>query len=263
MEDESLLTATQLLANEQQVVQRRHGDAEKKERIEYNRQIRWGWATFALTGAGFLLFRLNNPAWVQPLAFLSFFSAAAATGIWLVKRRRAERLRELLRSLELEMDLLRFRVSAREHRAEKLLRQNQYELHRYYSQVLNQGAWVFGVGILCLLGGLAIVAYTLGLLAKPDTSENASTLAIALVGSIGAVLTNFVAAIFLRMHAGIATNLSMFHERLVGSHSMFFANVLAARLPEVDQNRTLEQLALAMARDVRKGTTVEAEARQR
>jgi hypothetical protein len=50
------------------------------------------------------------------------------------------------------------------------------------------------------------------------------------IGAVGAILTNFVAAIYLRMNAATSENLAAFHSRLVETHELMLGNLLASRI---------------------------------
>ena len=70
---------------------------------------------------------------------------------------------------------------------------------------------------------------------------------VAVVGAVGTILVNYVAAIFLKMHTAAATALGEFHERLVGTHRLFLANVLASRISDDTKRQdTLADLAKAI-----------------
>ena len=68
------------------------------------------------------------------------------------------------------------------------------------------------------------------------------------VGSVGSIMTNYIAAIYLKMHSTATGNLGAFHSRLVETHQLLFGNLLASRI-EDDKVRwqTLSQLALKLA----------------
>lgn len=160
------------------------------------------------------------------------------------------RLRDIeaeLQELELESDLLRYEVSNIESRAEKLLRINQTQLRRYYELTLSQNIWIFIVGILCILLGIILIGITLYLIINKITTENEKII-VAITGIIGSLFTNFVAAIYLKMHASASKNLSSFHERLVETHQLLLGNLIASR---IENNKirweTLSKLALKIA----------------
>ena len=64
------------------------------------------------------------------------------------------------------------------------------------------------------------------------------------MGAIGSILSNFVAVIYLRMHAAASTSLDAFHRRLVASEGLLLGNLIASRINN-DEKRwaTFSQLA--------------------
>jgi MFS family permease len=145
---------------------------------------------------------------------------------------------------DFRIDLSSYPVSAREARAEKLLRLNDIQLRRYYDLNLNQNRWVFGLGIVCIALGTCIIGISLYLVLKVASGKDAQIIT-AVLGGIGAFLTNFVAAIYLKINASATETLAAFHSRLVETHQALFGNLLASRIE--DDNRRWDALgALAL-----------------
>jgi Cyanobacterial TRADD-N associated 2-Transmembrane domain len=121
----------------------------------------------------------------------------------------------------------------------------------HYDQTLRQGAYIFWVGLLCLVAGFVIIGIALRQVVDPPAGlDNDDKQIIAIVGLTGGVLADFIGVIFLRMYSQAIGSMSRFHERLVNTHHLHFGNFLAARISDKntpDQNRTLEQMALAIA----------------
>ena len=168
-------------------------------------------------------------------------------GILPLHKARLHDIEAELQELEFERDLLKYKVSSIESRAEKLLRINQTQLRRYYELNLSQNIWVFGVGIFCILLGIVLIGITLYLIINKITTENEKII-VAVTGTIGSLFTNFVAAIYLKMHASASENLSSFHERLVETHQLLLGNLIASRIENNEIRwKTLSQLALKIA----------------
>jgi hypothetical protein len=112
---------------------------------------------------------------------------------------------------------------------------------------LNHSRRVFVLGVWCITAGVAVVFGTLYILNVKSTGSTAQITTAAL-GGIGAILTNFVAAIYLKMNASASDNLVSFHGRLVGTHQLMLGNLLASRIDD-DKMRwdTLAKLALRLA----------------
>ena len=134
--------------------------------------------------------------------------------------------------LKFEIDLLRFPVTPRETRAEKTLLQHSKHLLRYYNQNLSENKTVLWVGVGCIILGIVILGITIYLIGFKLGTETKieSKIIIGFLGTVGSLLTNYVAAIYLKMHAAASTNLGKFHSRLVETHQMFFSNLIASRI---------------------------------
>jgi hypothetical protein len=106
---------------------------------------------------------------------------------------------------------------------------------------------MFWVGVLCIFFGAAILGGTIyAVFNLPESSDpkNQTKVILAVLGAIGSLLTNYVAAIYLKMHGAASRNLGQFHSRLVDTNHMYFSNVCASRIRE-DQlyEKTLSQIA--------------------
>lgn len=148
--------------------------------------------------------------------------------------------------LDYKIDLQRYRVSVTEARAEKILRLNDFQLRRYYESTLRQNGLVFWLGIFCIILGVVISAFALWLVADPSglasgSKEIGDKIVTAILGAVSALLTNYVAVIYLRMHAEAAKNLVTLHSRLVDTHRSLFGNLVASRI--TDEKLRWETLA--------------------
>lgn len=158
-----------------------------------------------------------------------------------------------LEELDYRIDLQRYRVDVNEARAEKILRLNDLQLRRYYESTLRQNGHVFWLGILCMLMGVGISAFALWLVGGPwaPTAEAGALgekIVTGILGAVGALLTNFVAAIYLKMHAEAAKNMVTLHARLVDTHRSLFGNVVASRIKDEKLRwETLSKIALSVA----------------
>jgi hypothetical protein len=163
-------------------------------------------------------------------------------------RMQIKNLEDELKSIDFDLDLQKFEVSKKEVRAEKILLINNYQLRRYYDLNLNQNIWVFGLGIFCIILGIAVIGVTLYLVLVVAQGWD-SKLITGTVGAIGSFMTNYIAAIYLKMHASATSILGSFHSRLVQTQQLLFGNLLASRI-EDDNIRwqTLSQLALNVSK---------------
>lgn len=198
--------------------------------------ISLGWVVVNLLNEHKLDTPKNWPAvwfFVAGIVFLSFYPIVVS---------HQSSVKEQIQSIEFEDDLFRFASPARENRAEKLLRIQEFQVRRYYDLNLNQNTWAFGVGVLCILIGAGIVILTLYIL-RVATEQS---LIVGVIGAIGAILSNFVAAIFLRMYSAVNDNLKSFHTRLAATHELFISYLLLSRI-EKDPKREDALVTLALA----------------
>ena len=163
-----------------------------------------------------------------------------------------DRMRNLVEAtiedLDFEIDLLRFPVAAVQIRAEKTLLQHNKQLRRYYALNLGENEKIFWVGIGCIVFGVLIICLTVYLVVFQVRTDKESKVIVAVLGAIGSILTNYIAATYLRMHAAAAANLAKFHGRLVETHHVMFSNLVASRI-ENDKVRwdTLSKVAVEVA----------------
>jgi hypothetical protein len=183
------------------------------------------------------------------LLFLSATYSLGSFAMLPVARMRRHEAEADLQEIEYKIDLQRFQVSPSETRAEKILRLNDLQLRRYYESTLRQNGWVFWLGIFCIVLGVGVSAFTLWLVAWPHNSKVVPQLGdkivTAALGAVGSLLTNYVAVIYLKMHASATSAMMTFHERLVATHQTLFGNLVASRITD-DKLRwdTLAKIAL-------------------
>jgi hypothetical protein len=242
--------------NNESSTDHRQLEALKDERKTLAKQRTWtqlfsklvlGFSILIMVFVSALLLLSHQSISRNPTALLSILYAAIAIATMPSLRSRLRDLESELQQINFEIDLFSYDVSKRETRAEKMLRLNDIQLRRYYDLNLSQNSWVFGLGVGCIALGTFIIVVTLYLIlhfAKGDTTTQIIT---AVLGGIGALLTNFVAAIYLKMNASITANLAAFHSRLVETHTLMLGNLLASKI-EDDEKRwnTLADLALRL-----------------
>ncbi|MCC2363910.1 hypothetical protein COJ79_10655 [Bacillus thuringiensis] len=151
---------------------------------------------------------------------------------------------ELL-EVENELDLLSIADSSLEERSEKLFKHHHIELKRYYDENLKQSAWIFVVGIACIIIGFGIIGITMYFLITNLSNELENKIIVASVGAIGAILSNFIAVIYLKMHSEAVKALTEFHNRFVNTHHFYFSNFLLSKIQNTDKREdALVELAL-------------------
>ena len=160
------------------------------------------------------------------------------------------RLREVegdIQDIDYQIDLEQFAVSNSESRAEKVLRINELQLRRYYDLNLSQNLWVLWLGVVCIFLGLAVIATALYLTLRVAFTPQAQIIT-AVLGGVGALMSNVVAAIYLRMNASASESLTGFHGKLVDTNRLLLANLLASRIEDSERRwATLSTLAVAIS----------------
>jgi hypothetical protein len=151
--------------------------------------------------------------------------------------------------LEDEIDLRQMGSASLEQKAHKLLRIQQHQLSVYLEQILEQGRVIFVVGIGAMLVGVGVVMFTIWETANMVTVDVWQKAVVASVGAIGAILTNYVAVIYLKMFSDVGSAVQKTVNSLSQSTNLNFANVLIANITsEEARNETLKQFAVAIAR---------------
>lgn len=153
-------------------------------------------------------------------------------------------------SLESELDLLETTEVTPEQRAEKLFKHHQYELQKYYDQTLRHSKWIFIVGVACIFVGFATIGITFWLVVRPQAStEFQEKILVSALGVVGGILANFIAVIYLRMFSEILKSVTDFHNRLVATHNLYFANFMVTKVTEPE---TRDDIVTEIAKNLTK-----------
>jgi hypothetical protein len=163
--------------------------------------------------------------------------------VLLFVRARVAGLNAELRVLEYDIVLTSF---DKEHqkRAANLFFKHQAELKQYYDQTLRQNKQAFLMGLGCVGFGLAATVAIGTLLLVESHSTTPARLTAGAMGILSALLSGFVARIYLRVYDRSAEALSGFHERLVATNHYHFANLLISMIePEDRRMSALSTLA--------------------
>jgi hypothetical protein len=160
----------------------------------------------------------------------------------------AEKDTELL-ALESELDLLESETVSSELRAEKLFKNHQIGLKQYYDQTLRHSGWIFIVGITCILFGFFLIGVSLYFVLTAGSSMPIQDkVIVAALGALSGILSNFIAAIYLRMFSETLASLTSFHQKLVKTHHLHFANFLTAKISDQSlKDNTLADIAKKLA----------------
>ncbi|PRT38381.1 TRADD-N-associated membrane domain-containing protein [Bacillus wiedmannii] len=180
---------------------------------------------------------------IPVISFVCFVYAIMFSVVPII-RRPSEHTMEL-QEIENELDLLSISHSSLEERSEKLFKHHHLELKRYYDENLKQSSWIFIVGIVCIGMGFGIIGITLYFLIANSSNELENKIIVASVGAIGAILSNFIAVIYLKMHSEAVKSLTEFHNRFVNTHHFYFSNFLVSKIQNEDKREdALVELAL-------------------
>lgn len=173
--------------------------------------------------------------------------ALLLTGWGITRFRSAKSARLEYNRLEVEQEILPVEEQPDAARSRKLLLINQRNLESYYSINRFNSRVTITVAVFCVIAGLGITLWTIQAVIGSTATEAGSKVVIAGVGAANAIMVNVVAAIVLRIQATISSNVNAFHDRLVRSHDIFLANVIAAEIDD-DQIRreTLASIAKAI-----------------
>jgi hypothetical protein len=143
-----------------------------------------------------------------------------------------------------EFDLLQHSTPDSERRAERLFRNHQFELKRYYDQTLAHSSLAFIIGILCILVGFGVIGFALSVFSRNEKNPNRDIIAI--LAATSGIMSNFIGVVYLKMYAETARALTDFHTRLVLTHHVHFSSFLVSKLEGAIRQDTLAKLAIAL-----------------
>jgi hypothetical protein len=138
-----------------------------------------------------------------------------------------------LLTISFELDLLEHDNMSPELRAEKLFKQHQLELKKYYDQTLKHSSKIFHIGVLCIAVGFGIVGLTLYLLMNQLADKFEEKVLVAVLGAIGGILSNFIGVVYMRMFSEILKSVTDFHNRLVATHNLYFSNFMLSKVQDI------------------------------
>ena len=150
---------------------------------------------------------------------------------------------EQLRQAEDDLDILEVAEGDNVKRSEKLFRNHQRELKRYYDTNLKHYKAMFPVGIVLVFLGAIIIGGTIWVFR--DAIEN--SIAPILIGAVSGVLVDFIGAVLIHMYTETVKSSIAFHSQLMKSNHALFANMLAFKIKdESKQDDTFAELAKLM-----------------
>jgi len=179
------------------------------------------------------------------VCILSVLALIGTLGDISANRARKKSLLNDLEEIALEEELSKIQGDANLKAAEKMLRASNFEVRRYYDLNLRQNRSVNSLGISCVLTGLVIMVYALHVI--KSTNEMKAEVITAILGGLGTILANYVAAIYLKMNSSASEMMGAFHARLVVTQQLMLGNLIASRISDVTkQQETFAAMALKM-----------------
>ena len=195
-----------------------------------------------LAVAGILVLLFTGESFIG--IYLLAYAVMAAVFVPLLSARIGQARNEIA-ELKERMEL-RGLLEGEERRAFRLFQLHNLELKRYYDQALGQRRVIFGVGLVCILVGAGIAIAAIVMIQSQDTSTEQKVFTSG-IAAVGAILTDFVAILYLRMFRDTVSSMNVFHNRLVSTNHLLFANVLAARISDDgERNKTLAEMAASV-----------------
>lgn len=166
---------------------------------------------------------------------------------WAISRIASGRsARQEVERLEIEAELLPVKYRQEVQRSRKLLLINQNSLTRYYQNNRFNNRVSVLVAVFCVVAGLGFSIWAISEIVAADTNAQGKLLAAG-VGAANAVMINVVAAVVLRLQSTVSANVSAFHDRLVHSHDILLANVIAS---EIDDDIVRRETLAAIAKTI-------------
>lgn len=175
--------------------------------------------------------------------------AAVLTGWGVTRMQTAQELARENERLEVELELIRYGDSPEAARARKLFLLNHRDLQKYYIANRFSSRFALLVSLFCVAAGLGLTVWTMLLVIEAAGDASRSQALVAGIGAANAVMVNVVAAVVLRVHSTVSSNVNSFHERLVRTHEAFLSNVIAAEIDDpVARRETLSRIATVIGR---------------
>lgn len=141
-------------------------------------------------------------------------------------------------------------ADAIEERAKRLFANHEIDLKKYYRQTLKHSKIIFLAGIMCICIGFAIIVATYYLVwHSGGLGELSEKIVASAFGLMSGILVNFIAVIYIRMFSNITDALTSFHQKLVVTNHLHFANFLVTKISDVEKrNDVLASIAKQISR---------------
>jgi len=154
-----------------------------------------------------------------------------------------------LTELDLQIDLETYAADNTDLRyAEKTLRSHNNEILKYHNMNLRQNSWIFLLGLICIVLGFGLIVATF-FAVRSVNNDSILQIELGVFGGVGSIMTNYIAALYLKMNAEVNGNMKEFHARLVETHKILLGNLIASKISdEVLRNQTLSEIAKEVAK---------------
>ncbi len=160
-------------------------------------------------------------------------------------------------ALDIEIEALEGAISLRltgaeasEQRAEQLFKAHEIELRRYYQQTLQHSGFIFIAGLVCIALGFAIIGLSFYLIWHSPDITNIDKIITAVFGITSGILANFIASIYMKMFAQTLGSLGDFHNKLVFTNHLHFANFILAKIADPElRDRNFAELAIDIVKN--------------
>lgn len=154
-----------------------------------------------------------------------------------------------LTELDLQIDIETYAADNKDlGYAEKTLRSHNNEIMKYHNMNLRQNSWIFLLGLICIVLGFVLIVATFWAV-RSINDDSMLQIELGLFGGVGSIMTNYIAALYLKMNAEVNGNMKEFHARLVETHKILLGNLIASKITdEVLRNQTLSEVAKEVAK---------------
>ncbi|EGA90848.1 hypothetical protein GPDM_03100 [Planococcus donghaensis MPA1U2] len=134
-----------------------------------------------------------------------------------------------------------------EEKAEELFDHHHKELSRYYDGNLMQSNKIFKLGVVSILASFVFIILTFYMLYLNIDRPASVNLIIASIGALSVILTDFIATVYIKMHADIVKSANEFHNRFVNTHHFYLTNYLVSKVKNTNKREDgLISLALGI-----------------
>lgn len=160
-----------------------------------------------------------------------------------------------IEALETEISLSVSGAAAIELRSERLFKNHEIDLKKYYRQSLNHSNVIFLAGIVCILAGFGIIAATYFVVWNQDSNIKSfdEKVLATIFGLVSGILVNFIAVIYIRMFSETTKALTSFHQKLVSTNHLHFANFLTTKIDNIDKRDDVIALIVSQISNVENG----------